>query len=57
MKRMLKPGSFNLYRELPKESGCRACQHNEQGICVLSNKEVPLTCSVKNSRPKWCQEK
>ena len=49
-----KPGSFNFYKELQKDAGCRTCKKNIMGICKLSNREVPMTCQNSNKVPKWC---
>ena len=54
MKPPFKPGAFNFYKELPKESGCRACKKNIMGVCNMTGKEVPLTSGVANRKPKWC---
>lgn len=53
-RRPMRPGAFNLYKEQPKESGCRACGHNIMGVCVRKGKEVPITSGVANRKPKWC---
>ena len=54
MRKLLKPGSFNFQRNLPKENGCRACKFNKMGVCKKIGKEVPITSGVANRKPKWC---
>lgn len=49
-----KPGSFNFKKEIEPYFGCRACAHCIMGVCVLAQREVPLTYALHNSTPKWC---
>ena len=45
---------FVFKRELPKDSGCRACNHNYLGVCGKIDREIPFTYALQNRMPKWC---
>ena len=57
MKKMKKPGSWNFSKDQPKEHGCRACLNNDEGSCIIYGRDIPLTYTLKNSKPNWCKVK
>ena len=50
-------GRYSVVKEIPEESGCRACKFNEMGVCQKNGHEIPATYVVKNIVPKWCPNK
>lgn len=50
----MKRKKFNFYKELPPDSGCRACNHNSLGVCDKIDREIPFTYALQNRKPKWC---
>lgn len=52
---MALPGwRWNYKKQLPPDSGCRACEYNELGVCSQKNREIPFTYALQNRRPVWC---
>lgn len=39
-----------------KQPKCSKCKNNPMGVCILTEKEVPLTYAMGKNKgaPKWC---